>query len=659
MRGIGVVVAAMAALGMIVSPPSAWCAWGSRAVVACPEPGDQRYIQVVNGHQDDIFVVWRDTRPEAGEPTPAHIYAIRISSSGEVANGWPTSGLRLDFATMISNPASAAPDGRGGLFVCWSDIVVGTGGALQRLRLCRVSADGAVLTGTPEGGLPLGPPERSSESPAAMLDRDGGLLIAATFSIPGSNGGIVVSKHDSIGATWPGWPDSGVVLCDQPGTQSFPKLVPAPTGGALVVWIDNRNSQDLALYGHRIRSDGTLDPTWTSQGRRLIARPAVFADLLAIPDGAGGMIVSYGDSLGAVDSTGAIRAGWPPAGVRGEPEPPRIASDGSPGAYVLSQRVVRRYSQTLYTRGAVLGRYDLSGAPSPGWPDTGRVIYESVLGYGQYPQELLASPQGVYAIWGDAGEPRGVRGLRLTPDGQVAPGWPSTPPVVTTRGFSGYPSTLLPSGDAVIAWSGTIYDGGNTSTEDTLFVQRLGVDGPVPTLASVASAGVAGDLATIEWWVVDAPPTPLRVERSGDGAAWEPAGLAEAVGGDRVRFREPGLRPGERRAYRLTWMESGAPRTAGLVWVERRATEELRVVSGRFANGPERIVLGLSLPTADPLRVQVLDVQGRVLLEQRIVPRDAGEQTVELAPRQWTPGLYLVRVTPAGDEARSRVVVIR
>ena len=647
--GFGLVV-----LVLVARPSPSIAAWTYPGVVVCDQSADRYWTQVVAGVAEDCFIARTETRPE--ESTEAHVYVSRILSDGSIAPGWPSCGLRVDTASTYSGWSRIAQDGAGGVYLVWQDATEEFTGGPARARLARIRPEGVAHPSIPLGGVLLGPMNRSRHFPSIAISRDGGVFIAAASRLEmGVETVMLLAKFDSTGAIWPGWPADGLALDEPPGEKLQSAVVPDEAGGALVAWYASGS-----IYAHRVLTGGSVDAAWPAAGRELLRNvPAGQYSLFAIPDGAGGMIVSYGDSLGAVDSTGAIRPGWPPAGTRGEPEPPRVASDGSPGAYVLSQRVVRRYSQTLYTRGAVLGRYDLSGAPSPGWPDTGRVIYESVLGYGQYPAELLASRQGIYAIWGDAGEPRGLRGLRLTPDGQVAPGWPSTPPVVTTRVLSSHSSTLLPSDDAVIAWSGTIYDGGNTSTEDTLFVQRLGVDGPVPTLASVASAGVAGDLATIEWWVVDAPPTPLRVERSGDGAAWEPAGTAEAVGGDRVRFRESGLRPGERRAYRLTWMESGAPRTAGLVWVARPANGALRVVSGRFARGPERIVLGLSLPTADPLRVQVLDVQGRMLLEQRIVPRDAGEQTIDLATRRSAPGLHLVRVTQAGGEATGRVVVTR
>jgi len=475
----------------------------------------------------------------------------------------------------------------------------------------------------------------------------------------GAEAGMILSKHDSTGAVWPGWPEQGVVLCEPPGVQSQSVIVPDAAGGALVAWYDSRAISSASIYGHRIHPDGALDPGWAVSGEELQQHlPTDFHYLLAIPDGEGGLVFAYGDSLGAVDSTGSRRPGWPPPGARGI-EAPRIASDGLQGAYILSERIVRRFAPpSLYYVGAVLGRYELSGAASPGWPDTGRVIFEGNTAKLQTPVALLASEHGPFAFWADAGEPRGLRGLRLTSDGQLAPGWSESPPVVTTIGYT-YAPTLLPSGDAVIAWSGTTYDGGNTSSEDTLFAQRLGVDGPVATLASVAVAEVRGDVAMLEWLVVDPPASSIRVERGVDGLAWEDAGSAEMVGGDRVRFSDPGLRPGERRAYRLSWFEDGRHHTAGLVWVERAALEALRFVSGRLARSPERLVLTLVLPNREPVSAQLLDVQGRVVFEQRILPTDAGLRTVDLEPRDWTPGLYLVRLRQGTAEANGRLLVVR
>jgi len=467
------------------------------------------------------------------------------------------------------------------------------------------------------------------------------------------DGGIMVTKHDSTGATWPGWSDSGVVLCDEPGLQSSPRFVPDASGGAFVVWRDGRMSRS-STYGHHVLGDGTLDPSWPVEGLELQAFVDGSLAPTAVSDGAGGFVFAQGDSIGCVDSTGTRRPGWPPAGSSRGLQ--LIASDGSPGAYLSWTRRIQQFPQpTDYIDGVFVGRYDIAGQPYPGWPDSGRTVFIGDRSDFQTPVFLLASPQSTYFFWADENTPGGYLGTCLTPAGAFAPGWSGPPRRVTSlpRGLHG---ALLPSGDAVIAWSGYTYPP-SSGFEDTLFARRLSPDGIVSVLASVALAQAAPDRTLIEWQVQDAQGVSFRVERSDDAVAWSDVGAAKPLAGDRLRFEDDVIAPGARRAYRLAWDEAGERRTAAIAWLERAGMASLAIRSSQLDGAWLRIAL--AVPTREPITLALHDVQGRRMRVLRHAPTESGELTLDLAARGLAAGLYFVRVEQGATHASSRVALTR
>jgi hypothetical protein len=83
----------------------------------------------------------------------------------------------------------------------------------------------------------------------------------------------------------------------------------------------------------------------------------------------------------------------------------------------------------------------------------------------------------------------------------------------------------------------------------------------------------------------------------------------------------------------------------------------VRLLGGNPANGPLR--LGLAAPGEGDVRLDVIDVSGRVVL-RRTLESDAAERTVTLGgPGGLAPGVYFVRARQAGAEASLRAVVLQ
>ena len=134
-----------------------------------------------------------------------------------------------------------------------------------------------------------------------------------------------------------------IPVCTAAGNQELPGMVSDGAGGALMTWSDSRGGSSR-VYAQRVNSAGV--PQWASDGVALCSNAAIQQLPAITTDGAGGAIVAWEDSRGAMSHVYAqrISAGgvvqWAPAGVllctdsHGEVEP-AIVSDGAGGAIAV------------------------------------------------------------------------------------------------------------------------------------------------------------------------------------------------------------------------------------------------------------------------------------------------------------------------------------
>jgi hypothetical protein len=70
--------------------------------------------------------------------------------------------------------------------------------------------------------------------------------------------------------------------------------------------------------------------------------------------------------------------------------------------------------------------------------------------------------------------------------------------------------------------------------------------------------------------------------------------------------------------------------------------------------------VSLTLPSAAPAHVSLIDVQGRLVARQEVRVSSAGSTTVSLAARSHlAPGIYRVRLDQLGRTASRVVAVVR
>ena len=70
------------------------------------------------------------------------------------------------------------------------------------------------------------------------------------------------------------------------------------------------------------------------------------------------------------------------------------------------------------------------------------------------------------------------------------------------------------------------------------------------------------------------------------------------------------------------------------------------------------LVVDVALRSAGPARLEVLDIQGRRVAASELGSLGAGRHTVDLGPRNLSPGIYLLRLTQDGESRVARVTLI-
>jgi hypothetical protein len=145
----------------------------------------------------------------------------------------------------------------------------------------------------------------------------------------------------------PLWQEDGVDVCTAANDQENPQLIPDGSGGAIVVWQDEREDGRREIYAQRVYSDGT--PAWATDGVSLCAVSTWQHNPQLASDGSGGAIVTWEASAGGnlddiyaqrVDGDGNLL--WTLDGVSlcavsHWQQYTQIAPDGSGGAVVTWQ----------------------------------------------------------------------------------------------------------------------------------------------------------------------------------------------------------------------------------------------------------------------------------------------------------------------------------
>jgi FlgD Ig-like domain len=327
--------------------------WPTDGVVLCTASGNQDDQVIVSDGAGGAIVAWADARN-----TDIDVYVQRIDASGSVL--WTADGVPIETKTADQYNPEMIADGSGGAIIAYEDQSSGT----SDIDVQRIDASGAIQWTA--GGVPLCAATNNQFAPMITSDGSGGAIVT-WYDLRSGTYHIYARRIDSSGAAQ--WTTNGVALCTAANGQYAPVIVTDGSGGAIVSWYDNRNS-NYDVYAQRIDGSGAVQ--WTADGVAL-STAANSQWLEAITsDGAGGAIVTWEDARVSstnpdvyaqrVSAAGAVLWTADGAALSNESHAQRfpvIDTDGSGGAIVAWQdnrngsTNIDIYAQRVNAAGAV------------------------------------------------------------------------------------------------------------------------------------------------------------------------------------------------------------------------------------------------------------------------------------------------------------------
>lgn len=572
------------------------------------------------------------------------VIALPVSSPDTARAAWPIDpAVNLPVCTATSNQLAprVVSDGAGGAILTWYDNRSGTADIYAQ----RVLASGVVDAAWPMNGLAVCTATGNQTVPASVSDAAGGAIIAWQDARNVAGSDIYAQHVLGSGALDPSWPANGRVVCAATGNQSAPTLVADGAGGAIIVWQDQRSGSSDDLYAQRILSTGVVDPAWPADGAALCTAAGVQQRARAVPDGAGGAIVTWYDQRGGagnddiyaqrVLATGVADPAWPTDGralctAPGAQQTPAIAPDAAGGA------IVAWYDERGGAANGDIYAHHVgpNGAVDPGWPADGLPVCTAT-GKQQLPALVVDGLHGAIVGWLDARSgSNDLYAHRLLAAGVVDPAWPVDGAAVCTAANS-QSSLVMESdgvGGALLAW---VDFRANASVSD-LYAQHL-------------EAGGAPD-----------PAWPLNGAQlcTATGVQVSPALIADGSGGAIVGWADQrnGTTNNDIYAQRIQANGQLGGVVVGVPSEPREGAVALFVQPNPCRAGD--CAMEFDLNSSPNALLEIFDIGGRRVAVRALDSFGAGRHQFELSAL-WrpAPGVYLVRVVQ-GSAARAVLVAV-
>ncbi len=258
--------------------------WTENGVTVCAAAGSQIDLQLISDGSGGAIITWFDNRNSA--TTKYDIYAQRIDGNG-VAQ-WTPDGVAVCTASNDQYAPRLISDGSGGAIITWFD---DRNSATTKYDIYAQRIDGnGVAQWTPDG-VAVCAADRSQSDPQLISDGSGGAIIAWRDDRSG-NYDIYAQRIDSGSNAQ--WATNGTAICTAANDQTDLQMTPDGSGGAIMVWDDNRiNVSYWDIYAQKIDSSGSVQ--WAENGAAVCAATENQSDPQPVSDGGGGAIITWYD----------------------------------------------------------------------------------------------------------------------------------------------------------------------------------------------------------------------------------------------------------------------------------------------------------------------------------------------------------------------------
>ncbi|MDR3626785.1 MAG: hypothetical protein P4L45_08120 [Ignavibacteriaceae bacterium] len=255
------------------------------AVLISKSRNRKSMTSVVPDNEGGVYVFWIET-----QNNKSIILGQHIDSEGKA--GWENNNQsQHDRMLEISNPsqnvmtyAAKIADGKS-IYIAWQ-----TQKGSKDIYHQLIDNKGKILWG--RGGKQITSIKGNQFNPQ-IICADSTIILSWTNE-QSNNSDIYIQKYNANGK--PVWNKTGVPVIKYKGEQFGQRLVSDGKGGAILSWIDTRNSSALAdIYAQRVNSDGEL--VWDPLGVPVATNhntPKSYISLIA--DDAGGAVVIFKNS---------------------------------------------------------------------------------------------------------------------------------------------------------------------------------------------------------------------------------------------------------------------------------------------------------------------------------------------------------------------------
>lgn len=471
-----------------------WSAQGLRVV----EGVEGQVDQVLWPFPDrSVLVVWRD-----GRDGYARLYAKVLDSDGVTAAGWPSEGLCLSAPSTHAFTPEIVGATDSSVFVVWRDQRFGLSqGFVQSLEL-----RSGVAAGWPRFGARVYP--TNSEQAVLAACAGAGQTAFALVRDATLTGSEVVhllggASTDSIATT------ALVRPVMAPDTATAAGLCSDGRGGAFVMFWPYNDPGRYHLYAQHVLPSDEVDPVWPSGGREAASVASSKWLMAAVADGAGGLVMTWMDSRDGDDRLyftrlgvgGAPSDGWPSSGRALSATPEFLVEDqaqlcvpDSEHIYLSCRRVIGATLGDLFVQ--CIGR---DGAPRSAWPAAG--VQVTSASESNFTYDLTTDGAlGCDIVWSEArdGDLTGIDvfATRLGEFASTVTPWPVGGVVVCNHGAGqNYPKVAhLLDGSLVTVWRDS-----RDGEWSVLYAGKVAVDAAVPTLALDARVTMQNGGALVEW----------------------------------------------------------------------------------------------------------------------------------------------------------------
>lgn len=224
--------------------------WGAGGVPVCTTACTERSRDITTDGASGAIISWSDNRSGRG----CDVYAQRVDATGKVL--WKENGVSICSAEDDQGFIQIVSDGEGGAIVCWADFRSGDHFSIYAQRV-----DGSGKTLWETNGVPVCT-VLGNRLPRVVSDGAGGAIIAWRDPRRTTNYDIYAQRIGGSGTAL--WQKDGVPVCTVAGAKWWPILVSDGFGGAVITWRDYRSHTNYDIYAQRVSPRGKM--LWKTNG---------------------------------------------------------------------------------------------------------------------------------------------------------------------------------------------------------------------------------------------------------------------------------------------------------------------------------------------------------------------------------------------------------